>query len=253
MPLIVLPLGNKAKKNIWEISWHPAREREKNCSPSDQIIMSASATVSEDEKRIQMNEDGHDFSGVAVHEALFKEVSLAHFSGKYLLMLFYPMDFITIVPSILEKIPHHALDFSRKAEAFRNMNCEILGVSTDSPCVHRAYSLIGPEQGGIGSKDIYLFSDADAELTKAYGIFSEEEYIPYNGAVLLNPKGRVKYIHMCDWPVELNVEEIYRYLVALRVVEESDYTQGTPEYWTPDKKILKLPPGAREFASSHVH
>ncbi len=204
------------------------------------------------EKRIQMNEDGHDFRGVAVHESLFKEVSLAHFKGKYLLMLFYPMDFSTIFPSILEEVPHQMLDFSEKAGEFHDNNCEILGVSTDSPYVHLAYSITLPKDGGINNQAVYLFSDADAELSRAYGIFSEEEYIPYNGAVLLNREGRVKYIHMNDWPVDLNVNEILRYLVALRVVEESGYTRGTPESWEDGQDVLDLP-GAREYPSSHVH
>ncbi len=30
-----------------------------------------------------MNEDGHDFRGVALHESLFKEVNLAHFKYWY--------------------------------------------------------------------------------------------------------------------------------------------------------------------------
>ena len=69
---------------------------------------------------------------------------------------------------------------------------------------------------------------------------------------MLNKEGRVKYIHMCDWPVELNTDEILRYVHALQVVENNNYTQGTPESWQPNKPVLDLP-GAREFASDHVH
>ncbi len=57
---------------------------------------------------------------------------------------------------------------------------------------------------------------------------------------------------MRDWPVDLNVDEILRYLVALGVVEESGYTRGTPESWENGQDLLDLPE-ARKYPSSHVH
>lgn len=46
----------------------------------------------------------------------FEEISLDQFKNKWLLLFFYPLDFTFVCPTEI-------VDFSKKAKAFREINC----------------------------------------------------------------------------------------------------------------------------------
>ena len=51
--------------------------------------------------RVQM--PAPDFSGTAVDNGQFKQIKLSDYSGKWLIMLFYPLDFTFVCPTELVK------------------------------------------------------------------------------------------------------------------------------------------------------
>ncbi|HET6281947.1 MAG TPA: redoxin domain-containing protein, partial [Polyangia bacterium] len=78
-----------------------------------------------------VNKKAPDFKTVAVvGEGDFKDVSLADYKGKYVVLFFYPADFTFICPTEIQ-------EFSRRHEEFRALNCVILGASTDSKHSHK--------------------------------------------------------------------------------------------------------------------
>lgn len=52
--------------------------------------------------------------------------------GKYLVLFFYPLDFTFVCPTEI-------IAFSERAEDFRKLGCEVLGVSVDSQFTHLAW------------------------------------------------------------------------------------------------------------------
>ena len=67
------------------------------------------------------------FAGKAVVKGEFTDIKLTDFFGKYLVLLFYPLDFTFVCPTEI-------VAFSEKADEFRRtLNAEIVGISTDSP------------------------------------------------------------------------------------------------------------------------
>ncbi len=122
-----------------------------------------------DQHRIMLNEIGHDFFGVGVHQGMFKELRRATFAGNYLLILFYPLDFCTIFPSVLDNVPNPMLKVSKVWEEFKqHLGCDIMLVSTDSSYTHLAYSKTDVREGGINCNGIYLFSDTEGHLSKSW-------------------------------------------------------------------------------------
>ena len=73
-----------------------------------------------------------DFHGQAVVDGDFKEIQLADYRGKYLVLVFYPLDFTFVCPTEL-------LSFSSRADEFRAINCEVVACSTDSHFSHLAW------------------------------------------------------------------------------------------------------------------
>ncbi len=65
-------------------------------------------------------------------QTLEESVSLADYQGKWLVLLFYPLDFTFVCPTELR-------GFSERYEEFRAEGAEVLGVSVDSVHTHRAW------------------------------------------------------------------------------------------------------------------
>ncbi|MCV5246533.1 redoxin domain-containing protein, partial [Escherichia coli] len=65
-------------------------------------------------------------------ETLAENVKLSDYKGKWLILLFYPLDFTFVCPTELTA-------FSDRIEEINGVGAEILGISTDSVYSHRAW------------------------------------------------------------------------------------------------------------------
>src|SRR5437016_3243241 len=73
------------------------------------------------------------FKGVnSVVDNKFVKLSLTDYLGKYVVLLFYPFDFTYVCPTEL-------ISFSDNIHRFREINAEVLGISTDSHYTHLAW------------------------------------------------------------------------------------------------------------------
>jgi alkyl hydroperoxide reductase subunit AhpC len=81
---------------------------------------------------LQPTKPAPDFHCEAVVDGDFKEIKLSDYAGKYLVIVFYPLDFTFVCPTEL-------LAFSNRAEEFRSIGCEVVVCSTDSHYTHLAW------------------------------------------------------------------------------------------------------------------
>ncbi len=82
------------------------------------------------------------FSGTAVVKKEFVNLKLSDFAGKYLILLFYPLDFTFVCPTEI-------IAFSDRIAEFRKINTEVIAVSTDSQFTHLAWINTPRKQGII--------------------------------------------------------------------------------------------------------
>src|SRR5678815_2085817 len=108
-----------------------------------------------------------------------KQVSLADYKGKWVVLYFYPKDFTS--GCTLE-----ARNFQRDIAKYDAANAVILGVSVDTAESHKEFCA----KEGLNFK---LLSDADAKVSDQYGSVME-----YNGAKLsarntfiVDPQGKI--------------------------------------------------------------
>ena len=110
--------------------------------------------------------------------------SLADYSGKWLVLYFYPKD---STPGCTTE----GLDFNALLPKFRRLGAEILGVSRDSLKSHRNFC----DKQGFRFD---LVSDADEKLCKAFGVIKPKklygrEYVGIERSTfLVDPKGVVR-------------------------------------------------------------
>lgn len=120
------------------------------------------------------------FSGIAVQNEDFREVNSSQYVGKYLILFFYPMDFTFVCPTELTMI-------SDRINEFNEINCEIIGVSTDSQFSHYTWLQIPRREGGLGKLEFPLLADKSAKIARAYGVFNEVtgKYVWYSIGVIV--------------------------------------------------------------------
>ncbi|KAL7051205.1 hypothetical protein ACKWTF_004379 [Chironomus riparius] len=173
------------------------------------------------------------FKGTAVVDGSFKEISLADFKGKYLVVFFYPLDFTFVCPTEI-------IAFSERVQEFRAINCEIVGVSTDSHFTHLAWINTPRKQGGLGNIQYPLLADKSMKVSRDYGVLDEESGIPFRGLFIIDGKSNLRQYTMNDLPVGRNVDEVLRLVQAFQFTDE--HGEVCPANWNPKTNSATMVP-----------
>lgn len=154
-------------------------------------------------------------------ETLAENISLSDYKGKWLILLFYPLDFTFVCPTELTA-------FSDRIEELNGIGAEVLGVSTDSVHSHRAWVKTPRDQNGIEGLEYPLISDVGGRLAAKYNILVEEENIALRGLFIINPEGILQYAVVHDLNIGRSVDETLRVLQGLQTggLCAADWTPG---------------------------
>lgn len=133
--------------------------------------------------------------------------------------------------------PTEIIAFSDRAEEFRKMNTEVIGVSTDSHFTHLAWINTPRKQGGLGELNIPLLADKSMKISRDYGVLDEESGIPFRGLYIIDVNQKLRQITVNDLPVGRSVDE------TIRLVQAFQYTdvhgEVCPAGWKPGSKTIK--------------
>jgi peroxiredoxin Q/BCP len=136
-----------------------------------------------------------------------EEVCTENLKGKWIVLYFYPKD---NTPGCTKE----ACSFTENFQDFSNMNCEIIGISPDSPQSHtkfiKKYSL----------KHV-LLSDTEKEVLTSFGVWQKKQMYgkEYMGVIrstcIIDPDGVIR----ASWPkvkVPGHVEDVQAKLTELQ-------------------------------------
>jgi len=174
-----------------------------------------------------------DFRGMAVVNQEFKEISLADYKGKYLVLFFYPLDFTFVCPTEI-------IAFSDRIQDFKAINTEIVGVSTDSHFSHLGWINTSRKAGGLGSITYPLLSDFNKKIARDYDVLLENAGVALRGLFIINPKGVLVQVTVNDLPVGRSVDETLRLIKAFQYVEK--HGEVCPANWEPNSPTIKPDP-----------
>lgn len=147
-------------------------------------------------------------------------VTLEQYKGKWVILLFYPMDWTFVCPTEI-------LAFNDARERLQKLNTEVVCISGDSPYTHLAWLQAPREQGGLGgSVEIPLLSDVTRDVMKQYGVYNADLSgfdggQAFRGLFLVDPKGCIRHIVVNDNGVGRDVEETIRVLQGLQFTDET--------------------------------
>lgn len=155
---------------------------------------------------------------------------LSSLGGKYVVLLFYPLDFTFVCPTEL-----HA--FQDKLKEFEARHTRLIACSVDSHFSHLAWLNIPRNQGGIKGVEYPLLSDVNKEASRAYGVLKEDEGIAYRGLFLIDCGGIVRHQVINDLPLGRSVDEALRMIDALVFFEKQG--EVCPANWKCGEKGMK--------------
>ncbi|KAI9561525.1 hypothetical protein GHT06_012484 [Daphnia sinensis] len=187
----------------------------------------------------QVQQPAPDFRATAVVDATFKEIGLADYKGKYLVLFFYPLDFTFVCPTEI-------IAFSDRIHDFKALNAEVVGVSTDSHFSHLAWINTSRKDGGLGGLNYPLLADFHKTISRDYGVLIEKAGIALRGLFIIDPTGVVRQITINDLPVGRSVDETLRLIKAFQFFEK--HGEVCPANWTPDSPTIKPDPvGSKDY------
>ncbi|OAF66720.1 hypothetical protein A3Q56_05561 [Intoshia linei] len=153
------------------------------------------------------------FVGKSVFNKQFCELALDNFRGKYLVLFFYPLDFTYVCPTEI-------CAFSDRFQEFKDINCEVVAVSTDSHFSHLAWINQPRKEGGLGDMNIHILSDNNHKISQAYGVLLKDEGIALRGLFIIDDKGIVRHSCVNDLPIGRSVDETLRVVNAIQHFEK---------------------------------
>jgi len=136
-----------------------------------------------------------------------REVALAAYAGRWLVLFFYPRDFTRVCPT-------EVVEFSKRAPEFAAVGAELLGASVDDLETHRRW--IAEKLGPIAFP---LLADPGKDVARAYGALLEREGVAARATFVVDPGGVVQYAAFHNLAVGRSPSEVLRVLEALATGE----------------------------------
>jgi len=132
----------------------------------------------------------------ALEDQSQKEVKLSDFSGKNVVIIFYPLDWSPVCTN------EHAC-FVNELKQFEKLDAQVLGLSVDSAWSHKAFA----EKMGITYPLLADFNPRGAVADK-FGVYLAEKGITGRAIAIINKSGKVAWFKQYDIPTVPDLKEV---------------------------------------------
>ncbi len=187
--------------------------------------MTAATAVAIESAMVGQPAPDFDMASTKNIEKLNENVKLADYKGRWLVLLFYPLDFTFVCPTELTA-------FSDRYEEFQGIGADIIGVSTDSAFSQRAWINTPRDKRGVADLKYPLAADSTKDVSRDYGVLIANKGIALRGLFVIDPEGVLRYKVVHDLNIGRSAEETLRVIQALQ-------TGGLCQAeWKPGQKTL---------------
>lgn len=215
------------------------------------VLCTIDVSARAEEKHLRPRMKAPIFKANAVLDDEFIKVNLQdHIDArKWTVLLFYPFDYTFVCPTEI-------ISFSQNNQNFKDINTQVLGISTDSHHTHLAWTRTPRENGGVGKLEIPLVADISKEISANYGVLVQEPEDEMYGAALrglfiIDPTGTVRQMQINDDAVGRSVEETLRLVKGFQYAD-SHMGEACPASWTPGADTIKANPNdSKDYFKSH--
>ncbi len=177
---------------------------------------------------MKINQRIPDFKAQVYQNETFRTVTQDDLLGKWAVLLFYPADFTFVCPTELG-------DVSDRYAELKEMGVEVYSVSTDTHFTHKAWH---DTSDTIKKIQFPMLADPTGHLSRAFGVYIDDEGVALRGTFLVNPEGLVKVMEVHDNGIGRNADELVRKVQAAQFVAAHP-GEVCPARWKPGSKTLK--------------
>ena len=189
-----------------------------------------------------------DFKATAIMgDNSFKDISLADYKGKKVVLFFYPLDFTFVCPTEILAFNHRLADFEKRG-------VQVLGCSVDSKWAHYGWKNTDTNHGGIGDIQYPIIADLDKSIARKYDVLvgstpatvltdeGEEETtvgggVALRASFLIDEDSIVRHAVINDLPLGRNIDEMLRMVDALSFNQE--HGEVCPAGWQEGDDTMK--------------
>jgi len=139
----------------------------------------------------------------------FVDVDDKAYSGKWLVIFFWPKDFTFVCPTEIA-------EFGKLNSEFVDRDAQVLGVSTDSEFVHLAWR---NDHKDLHDLPYPMVADIKRELSQALGVLHKQEGVALRATFIVDPDGVIRHASVNDLAVGRNPKEVLRILDGLQTDE----------------------------------
>lgn len=172
------------------------------------------------------------------------------YKGKWVVFFSHPADFTPVCTT-------EFMTFASMEKEFRDLNCELLGLSIDSTYSHIAWLRTIKEKIEYkGMKDVEVnfpvISDLTMEVSKKFGMLQPlaSTTQAVRAVFMIDPKAIVRAILYYPLSNGRNMGEVKRLLIAMQHSDEHNI--ATPANWELGEDVIVPPPGSCGTAKERV-
>lgn len=188
----------------------------------------------------RLNEPAPDFEAKSTHGP----VRLSDYQGKWLVLFSHPADFTPVCST-------EFMGFARHYDEFKNMNCELLGLSIDSNYSHIAWVRNIKENFEIDIP-FPIIEDLSMRVASLYGMIqpAASATSAVRSLFVIDDKGILRAMIYYPLTTGRSIPEVVRLVKALQTTDENGV--ATPEGWTPGDKVIVPPPQTVQEAEARL-
>lgn len=173
------------------------------------------------------------------------------YKGKWVILFSHPADFTPVCTT-------EFMTFARMMPEFKELNCELIGLSIDSKFSHIAWLRTIKEKlkyKGMENMEVTfpLIEDIKMEVAKKYGMIQPNASgtQAVRSVFFIDPAGKIRALIYYPLSNGRNFEEIKRLLIAMQTSDR--YKIATPADWKPGDDVIIPPPGSCGTAKDRVN
>jgi len=162
---------------------------------------------SEETRFIAVGQDLPNFALQSVRKSdqtTFPKISKEDCKGKWTVIFTWPFDFTFVCPT-------EVMEFNKLYDEFDKLNCNLFGLSIDSPYVHTKWI----KELGDNIKFPFL-SDVKREFAHQMGILDKNSGGTYRATYIVDPETTIRSISINDLAVGRNPSETLRLVQAFQ-------------------------------------
>ncbi len=188
----------------------------------------------------RLNEPAPAFNAVTTHGPKSNEDYL----GKWLILFSHPADFTPVCTT-------EFIAFAKRAEEFKAINTELLGLSIDSHYSHLAWIRNIKEKFDIDIP-FPIIADLDMKVAKSYGMIhpGAGDTSAVRATFIIDDKGILRAMVYYPMSNGRSIDEFVRLVNALQTSDANGV--ATPENWHPGDKVIVPPPATADAAEARL-